>query len=348
MTLTELSYYTRRAAPLVVIFFLLIFIFYYSIKLIFLLGKPQEQPTISIDPIFDKIEIPVIKDATPSSGLSFTLDTIEGKPITATAAAKVFFIPEPQPKLGYRSQILLMARQFGFDPSIGYRLEGNSAFFSDEKRKLTINFANFNFEYEYDFSKEDNLFANVILPSESEIKNKAINFLKSIDRYPEELALGKINIVYFHYNPVDKSVVLADKNHPANIVEVNFYRADIDSFPVVTSKYNASSNHLIFTFINGGIKILKAKIAFFEKYEQEFGVYPLKTGDEAYQELISGRGLIVVNNTQKKEITIKKMSLAYFDPDEYQKYLQPVYVFVGKDDFVAYVWAVRNDYLKDR
>jgi hypothetical protein len=311
------------------------------------LTKPSEQLTISINPIFDKIETPLIKDATPSSGLSFTLDTIEGKPITATAAAKVFFIPEPQPKLGYRSQIFLMAKQFGFDPSVGYRLEGNNAYFSDDKRKLKINFANFNFEYEYDFSKEDNLFVNVILPSESEIKNKAIDFLKSIDRYPDEIAVGKINIVYFHYNPVDKSMILADKNHSANIVEIDFYRADVDSFPIVTSKYNFSSNHMIFTFINDEIKILKAKIAFFEKYEQEFGIYPLKTGDEAYQELISGRGLIVVNNTQRKDIIIKKMFLAYFDPDEYQKYLQPVYVFVGRDDFVAYVWAVRKDYLKD-
>lgn len=348
MTLTELSYYSRRAAPLVLIFFLVIFIFYYSIKLIFLLGKPPEQSTISINPIFDKIDVPVIKDATPSSGLTFTLDTVEGKPITATAAARVFFIPEPQSKLGYRSKLLLMAKQFGFDKDVKYTLDHNNAFFSDGKKKLTVNIANFNFYYELDFSNDDNLFSTTTLPSESEIKNKAIDFLKSVDRYPEELAMGKINIIYFYYNPADQSVTTANNPSLANLFEVDFYRADIDEFPVVYPKYGNSPNHLIVTFSNNEMKIVKAKISFFEKYENEFGVYPLKSGDEAYNELISGKALIVRNPNQDKQVVIKKMFLAYFDSDEYQKYLQPVYVFSGKNDFVAYVWAISNDYLKDR
>jgi hypothetical protein len=348
MTLTELSYYSRRAAPLVIIFFLVIFIFYFSIKLIFLFGEPPEQPTISINPIFDKIEVPVIKGATPSSGLTFTLDTVEGKPITATAAARVFFIPEPQSKLGYRSKLLLMAKQFGFDKDVKYTLNNDNAFFSDGKNKLTINITNFNFNYEFDFSNEDNLFSETTLPSESEIKNKAIDFLKSVDRYPEELAKGKINIIYFYYNPVDQSATKVNNQNLANLVEVDFYRADIDEFPIFYPKWGNSPNHLIVTFSNSEMKILKAKITFFEKYENEFGVYPLKSGDEAYNELVSGKAQIVNNPNQDKQVVIKKMFLAYFDSDEYQKYLQPVYVFSGKNDFVAYVWAISKDYLKDR
>jgi hypothetical protein len=348
MTLTELSYYSRRAAPLVIIFFLVIFIFYYSIKLIFLLGKPPEQPTISINPIFDKIEVPVIKDAMPASGLSFTLDTIEGTPITATSTARVFFIPEPQSKLGYRSKLLLMAKQFGFESNVKYTLDHDEAFFSDETKKLTINIANFNFNYEYDFSKEDSLFEATVLPSESEIKNKAINFIKTIDRYPDELAKGKVTIAYFNYKSSDQSITPTDDPNLANLVEIDFYRADIDELPVVSPKFTTSPNHLVLTFKEGEMKILKAKISFFEKYEEEFGVYPLKTGDEAYRELASGGAVVIANPTQNKDIVIKKMFLAYFDPDEYQKYLQPVYVFLGKNDFVAYVWAVSNDYLKDR
>lgn len=39
------------------------------------------------------------------------------------------------------------------------------------------------------------------------------------------------------------------------------------------------------------------------------------------------------------------MFLGYFDPDVYQEYLQPVYVFIGDDDFVSYVPAVSGEYL---
>ncbi len=49
----------------------------------------------------------------------------------------------------------------------------------------------------------------------------------------------------------------------------------------------------------------------------------------------------------KTSIKIKKMFFAYFDPDIYQSYLQPVYVFLGENNFVGYVPAVSADYLTD-
>ena len=80
---------------------------------------------------------------------------------------------------------------------------------------------------------------------------------------------------------------------------------------------------------------------FFEKSEEQFGVYPLKSGQEAWQELTDDKGLIVAGTRGQKNITIKKMFIAYLDPSIYQPYLQPVYVFLGESDFVAYVPAVK-------
>jgi hypothetical protein len=51
---------------------------------------------------------------------------------------------------------------------------------------------------------------------------------------------------------------------------------------------------------------------------------------------------VVNGRPNQANITIKKMFLAYYDPDEYQPYLQPVYVFVGDNDFVGYVPAVED------
>jgi hypothetical protein len=41
------------------------------------------------------------------------------------------------------------------------------------------------------------------------------------------------------------------------------------------------------------------------------------------------------------------MSLVYLDPDFYQPYLQPVYLFIGEDNFSAFVPAVSFEYLID-
>lgn len=346
MTLTELSYYVRKAAPLLLIFTLILFIFYYSIKLIFLLTEKPKTPNLLINPIFDKIEKPILKQATLSGGLSYILDNIEGKPVTATLAAKVFFVPEPQARLTYRSRILLMAKQFGFDTDITkYKLINDEAFFSDSDKKLSINIKNYNFQYEYDFGQHKEIFIQATLPQEKDIEQKTIDFLKSIDRYPEDLAKGKINILYFNYQSENNSISPSSFEN-ANIVELDFFPQDVDKYPVFYEKFQTSPNHVIATFINSEIKILKAKISYFEKTYDQYGVYPLKTGDQAYEELISGKGLIITNESKEKQITINKMFLSYLDLESYFPYFQPVYVFLGSDNFVAYVFAVSNDYLK--
>ncbi len=346
MTLTELSYYVRKAAPLLVIFTLIIFIFYYSIKLIFLLIEKPKTPNLVINPLFDKIEKPVLKEASSSGGFSYVLDNIEGRPVTATLAAKVFFIPEPQSRLTYRSRILLMAKQFGFDTDITkYKLIDDEAFFSDSDKKLYINIKNFNFRYEYDFGQHPEIFLQATLLQEKEIEQKIIEFLKSIDRYPEDLAKGKINFLYFDYNSANNSISPSSWER-ANIVELDFFPQDVQNYPVFYEKFQSSPNHVIATFINGEIKILKAKISYFEKAYDQFGIYPLKTGDQAYEELISGKGLIISNEAKEKKITINKMFLSYLDLESYFPYFQPIYIFLGADNFVAYVFAVSNDYLK--
>ncbi len=346
MTLTELSYYVRKAAPLLIIFTLFLFIFYYLIKLVFLLTEKPKTSSLFINPIFDKIEKPVLKEATPSGGLSYILDNIEGKPVTATLSAKVFFIPEPQSRLTYRSRLLLMANQFGFDTDITkYKLINDEAFFSDNDKKLYINIKNYNFQYEYDFGQHREIFIQAALPQEKDIEQKTVDFLKSIDRYPEDLAKGKINFLYFYYDNVN-NVISPSSFEKANVVELDFFPQDVENYPVFYEKFQTSPNHVIATFVNGEIEILKAKISYFEKAYDQFGVYPLKTGDQAYEELISGKGLIISNEVKGKQITINKMFLSYLDLESYFPYFQPIYVFLGNNNFVAYVFAISNDYLK--
>ena len=144
MTLTELSYYSRKFLPFGIIGFLLILIFFYLIKIIFIIYTPSPKKNLSINPIFHKILAPQIQNATYSAGMNFVLDTIEGKPITATEAAEVFFLPQPVAKLNYRQKIYLIAKNLGFDIEIiKHRLEGKIAIFSDNEKRLEIDITNY-------------------------------------------------------------------------------------------------------------------------------------------------------------------------------------------------------------
>ncbi len=89
--------------------------------------------------------------------------------------------------------------------------------------------------------------------------------------------------------------------------------------------------------------------------------YPLKSVNEAWNELISGQGYIVYLSLLEetdadnpgplpslKTITIREVSLAYYDDENMQNFLQPIYVFKGeaelttggKSDLTAYVPAI--------
>lgn len=351
MTLTEVSYNVRKALPLVVIFLLVIFIFFYIFKLLFLYLQLQPGSShIVINPAFGKINQPAVAVASPSAGLNFNLDTIEGQPVTATAAAKVYLLPPSYSPFKYLQQIYLMAKTVGIDTELTkHNLVKTEATFDDGKQKLNVDITNFNFTYEMSLKKlleEDNsFFESSSVPTQPIIEDKATAFLTSLGRYPDELVKGKRNIVYLTYDPENDQLILAPQNKATNMVEVDFYRADIDGFPMVAPKYFNSQNYVIIAFSQFGFRIIKAQIDFFEKSNEQVGVYPIKTGNAAWEDLKKGKSIVVSGPASAKTVNIKKMFLGYFDPDVYQTYLQPVYVFLGDNNFVGYVPAITNEYL---
>lgn len=346
MTLTEISYYSRRLAPLSIIFFLVVLILFYSAKLFFVFLKLQSTSPIQTHTVFGKIKKPFIPDASSSAGLKFILDTVEGEPVSASPAAKVLFLPPSVVRFGYREKVYLTAKTIGFDTdNIKYKIVDRDAVFDDDKQKLTVDISNFNFYYQYRFENTPELFENSVTPEKGASEERAINFLNSVGRYPKELSLGKINTVFLFFDDSKKTVGPTQNSNNANLVEVDFYRPDIEGFPTVTSTYFTSPNYVLFTYDGGEYKPLRAQVHFFELSEDQVGIYPLKTGKEAYEELIGGSGIVISNPSRQTNITIKKMFLGYYDPDIYQEYLQPVYVFLGENNFVAYVPAITKEFL---
>ncbi|QQG44617.1 MAG: hypothetical protein HYW86_01760 [Candidatus Roizmanbacteria bacterium] len=351
MTLTEMSYYSRKLLPFGIIVFLMLLIFYYAIQVFFLYLSSNTPKNVYINPVFGQIKKPEIKTASTSAKLQFTLDTVEGEPVTATGSAKIFLLPSSTTRFGFREKIYVMAKNLGFNTDITkHKLMNTEAVFTEDNQKLSIDITNFNFTYEYDVKNNSSLFQNISLPTREAVEQKATDFLRAVGRYPEELTKAKPDIKYYVYNPTSNRLMPASRPQEANVVEVNFYRPDIEaspqSYPVATPKYFSSQNYVIMVFNEAGFKVIKAQVRFFEKSETVEGVYPLKTGAEAFKELQEGKGMVVSLPQDATNISINKMFLGYADPETQQNYLEPVYVFINeKNNFAAYVPAVRNEYL---
>lgn len=313
--------------------------------------ESSQPKTVLTETIFGKIDPPLIREATSSANFEYILDTVEGVPVTSTETAKIYFIPKPATRFGYREKIYLMAKTFGIDTEkVKHSLNGNVATFSDGQQTLTIDIGNFNFSFDSQLDSDDSAFlsrSGFYIPSKKEIENRAIDFLKTIGRYPDELAKGAVDVTYLKYNPSFQSYTNVSSKAEANLVEIDFYRPDLDGMPITTPRFFNSQNYVIMLFKEDGFKIVKSRISFFEKSETQVGIYPVKTGEAAWNELVNGKGKVVAARLGAKNITIKNMKIYYFDPDTYQPYLQPVYVFYDDKDFVAYVPAIANEFLTE-
>ncbi|OGK19822.1 hypothetical protein A3D80_03885 [Candidatus Roizmanbacteria bacterium RIFCSPHIGHO2_02_FULL_40_13b] len=347
MSLSLLSYYFRKVAPFVIIG-VLIFIGIFGITRVFFSVKKTVTTPSTINKQFGALAPPIFnhKIGYPA-GATFALDNIEGRPTTATDEAKVYFIPPIATKFGYAQKIYSMAKNAGFNTkNVSYFLDGTHAIFEDSLQKITIDISYFNFEYKYAYENHPELFLRPSAIDETTVKERAADFFRLLGKYPNQLSLGTQNITYMHYNSETKGLDVVTNPKLANVVEVDFFRADIQNgeqtYPVVSPKYYTSENYVVMTLDIVSPKIIKAQMHFFETDDTNTGVYPLKTGDEAWAQFLANKGTIVTPGGGSYPITIKKMFLAYYETDVYESYLQPLYVFLGENNFVAYVSAVKN------
>lgn len=352
MTLTEISFYLRKYFPFAILGFFFIVAFYFLIITFLNYLNSLTPTTLQVEPIFGKItRIVPSQKVDYKEGVDFLLDTIEGEPKNATPSAKVFFLPSKTTQFRYLQKIYVSAKQVGFDTEkIKHVMDDQVAVFDDGKKRLDIDVAYFNFDYKLNFEKDKKIFLkNNFTDSnlESLAKTDSRNFIKKIREFPEELSQGNEKIIYLKYNSTQDEFQIVKRKQEANAIEIDFYRPDIDGTPIMAPKYFNSQNYVVLTYDEEKKFIpLKAGIKYFEKETQKFGVYPIKTGVEAWSDLKNKNGHIVFLGTNEGTVKIKSMELGYYDFDNYQPYLQPVYVFLGENGFVAIVDGIKNDYLE--
>jgi hypothetical protein len=93
-------------------------------------------------------------------------------------------------------------------------------------------------------------------------------------------------------------------------------------------------------------EIIAAEYHYYPVDESQYATYPIKTPAEAFTELQNNQAFIASlgQNKDGDNVAIRRMYLAYFDPDSAAEFYQPVYVFEGDNDLVEYLPAVTSTY----
>jgi len=129
----------------------------------------------------------------------------------------------------------------------------------------------------------------------------------------------------------------------ANLIKVNLFRKDYDELPALT--LTPDEANVWFIVSGAGQNMVGGEYHYFKVDPTKFATYPIKTGQQALDELKAKAGYVAkLGQNESGNIVIRRIYLAYYDPPVASDFYQPIVVFEGDNGFVAYVPAVTSDY----
>ncbi len=347
--LTNVAYLIRRGIKtfIFLIFFLLIGNFVIRIAVNY--WKKAHPPALPPpDVLFGTL--PKTKFEEPEKKpTQFSLETITNQLPEMPSQAKVYFIVPRKSKIFAFEETETIATKLGFTGEPEKAREDLFVYKNPlDGSKLTINVLTQNLEYEYPFQADQTIINQGLPTNADELNKKAVGFLQKIGMEKDDLNLeGKITL----YQLTATQLLKAPSISEANLARVDFLRKEIaEDLPILPPSLNEPNISVWVTGGKGSKEVVKAKFIYFPVDKEKFSTYPLKPISQAWSELqnkLYHLSKINDNFSPEQKIAIRKIYLAYLDPDYPFEFLKPIYVFEGDNEFVGYVEAVSSEFLSE-
>lgn len=271
----------------------------------------------------------------------YELLLIEGSP-PPSQYATVYFVPKKAPTLFSRKNAAELATLLGFtqDPVITNTTQYD---YSDptSKNKLTIDIP---YKY-YTFSSgsvEPKNYMPQVPEDEARLKAAGEGYLNSIGLWSKDLKDIRVRYVEWTGSGFTPQAV----NSKTSFARIDFFNPTVSEVPILTAHPSEANVFVIFAFTAPNQRIAVASK--YKYYAPDFTInstYPTISGETAWKQLQEGGGYIAQPVKGGDKASVRRIYLAYFLPDEYQDYLQPVWVFEGDQDFYAMVYAIDPAYV---
>ena len=338
MTLTQTAIFTKRAILGFIIFSILGTVSFIGYKIwyaSYLASLPPQQdlPDTKFG-ILPQPDFPASK--VPSSNFSYSLDTATGSLPDFGKLIKVYFMPKASATFLAPEKGQALAEKFKISspPEI---LSETKQRFTQDNRILIVELDTGNFIYQTNTTP-----SATTLEDDQRLTQDFKNFLQQIGVLKEGLNSDRIRIKPLKFDGSQFSVT--DNKPEASGALINLWPGDIDKMPIVTSSFDKS---LVQAEIINSARVLEnirsLNFIFWPVDTSTYATYRLKPPTTAFEELKSGKGIVVVRPTSS-QVSITSIYLGYFESENYTPYLQPVFVFEGPG-FVAYVSALTDEFL---
>ncbi len=343
VTLTQTAAFLRNVVKIgsITIILLMVGRVFFTSLLAYLksLTPPKQlPPTVGFQQL-PKIAFPV----QPNVPQTYKLETVGTQLPSFGDRAKVFFMPTAQASLTAVDQAKKKASSLGyvFEPEIidtrTYRWNSTTPLLST----LEMDILTGTFTITTNWTSHPELLAQTNTISESSAINKVRSTLQQANALSNDLSTGSSTTTLV--KSIGSQLIKADSLSDADFVEVDLYRKPIDEkFGSVTAKGKTGPVHALLA-PDGTLLELQAFV-----YPVEYQIvetYPLLSPAVAWKLLTSGTGYIAQKGTQDTAV-VRKMSMAYFEPENESPYYRPVYVFEGDNGFIGMVDAIDPSWIQ--
>jgi hypothetical protein len=343
-TLTEVSSMARKGIKYGVVGLVIMAMIPGTISLIkkiylTLNPPPPPPPTVRYGKL-PKLDFPeAVGFATPE----YKLETISGGLPSLPSVGKVFAVGINKSRLLTLDRMKQKAKTVGFDND-PIELDERTYRFLHPSAPIDLIFdvISGSLAYKYDWTRDKKTGSVFDVPIGDAAATEAKRFLERLGTLPEDLNSGASTVRYLA--ATESAMVPSPSAYEANFVRVDIFRADKDGLKIMTVGGDTSPVNVILSGQTAEKRVIQANYYYSQVLDDDFATYPLKPINASWEELIKGQGFIAKRTTEKS-VTIRRVYMAFYESNNRQEFLQPIYVFEGDLDFRAYVSAISPSYV---
>lgn len=343
-TLTKASKETKTILKWLLIILVVIFCVFIVYKLAVMVKDtlyptPPPQPTL----LYGKISAPNFPQNSINQKLTYSIDTVSGFLPEFSDQIKVYTIFKPKPDLIALQKAGEKVRSGGFTNGpfkVSDTIYDWSTNNEDLQKNIRVNIDTFDFQVTSNLFYDPNVLSADNLSDQTEAISIAKNFLEKMGYLSDNLDIVNTEVNMFSIS--NNSFIPATSLSNAQTMQVNFFQNSIDDLPIYYQKPNESNINILIAGGNSSAQIVGANYLN-QKVTDESSTYPIKTIDQAFEDLKNGKAYLASFDGQGSEIKIKDVFLAYYMEPTAQNYLTPIFIFKGNDGFQAYVTAIKDE-----
>lgn len=277
---------------------------------------------------------------------SYTVDTISGALPEFPDRTKIYEMNKSKPDILAVQRASEKAAILKFNPQpehlsdILYRWTSTQP--PPKSLVLNVNMASFTLYSPY--LTDQFVLSGANLPDQKKAISEAQSFLQTLELYPEDIDEEKTKTELFGINNGVITPVLSLST--TKLISVNLFQKNIDDMQIVYPAGPSSTMNLVIAGGENEPQVVNGRF-FYQKSTDKSATYPIKAAEESYEELKKGNAYVASHQGKNLSIVIKKVYLGFYIEGREQKYLMPVVVFEGTNNFVAYVSAVKGEWINN-